>query len=198
MKKTVFLALIVALMVFSACGGSGGGTGTTIALDEVVHSYGNEGQEVEMTGYLRPGTFSMVRNNIVHVGLYTEPSRGKELSKVSMGFGRQAKRMYMPEKFSESDIEIYDNDNQKHDYKTKFTVKGVLKYTKKDWRNDLEVGELAPAVANNATLKKTRVDAAERAKKAMEKRTEEQNGDPNDYSFEIQLKSLTVADAVAE
>jgi hypothetical protein len=193
MKRMLFLGMIAMLMAFSSCG-SGNSGGTPIALDEVVHNYDNEGQNVEVTGYLIPGSFSMVRDRRITVGLYESTARRKEVAKISMGFGQQARRIYMPEKFSESDIVIYDDENQKHGYDTKLKIIGSIKYTRKEWRNDLEVGELPKAVANNPTLKKTREDQAARARKAMEARSEKQNGDPNDYSFEIQLKSITAVE----
>jgi hypothetical protein len=192
MKKTAFLGLIATLAVFSSCGGD---STPPIAFDKYQHSYQNEGQAVILEGYLSPGSFSMVRDHEISVGLYSSPAgSGEKLATISMEFGKRANRIYMPEKYSDDDVEIYDSDGQKHDYKTKLKIVGAVKYTKKDWENDLVEEALPAHLADNATMKRMNKEKAEKAKKAAEERKEKQSGDPNDYSFEIELSSVTVAE----
>jgi hypothetical protein len=185
-KMTIFTMILLSVFLFTCCGDKA----TSNLIKELNSSYTYDGKEVELIGYLSPHRTSMVMNGKIKLGLFnslTEQS-GSELADVYIDFGKEPNNIYMPEEYKSSEIEFYDNTGTVRNYLTKFKIKGIVKYTKKDWEKQLTVPEddpRKPAFAKEMTKK-----SVEKAKKAAEER-KAKTGDANDYSFEINLLTIT-------
>ena len=127
LKNLTAIALLIFL--FTSCGDKQ----TANLVKELNSSYTYDDQDVELIGYLFPSKMTFVRGESVNVGLYSAAGQSKgELTKVAVNFGQEANSIYMPQKFSGSEVEIYDNNGEKHGYLTKVKVTGTVKYTNKE------------------------------------------------------------------
>jgi hypothetical protein len=174
------------------------GDGATKKLtNQLNSSYDYDGKEMELTGFIYTFHGAMVSGDMVRVGLFNVAGQTSgAVATLKIKFGKDANGIYIPEKYHGSDIEIYDNTGEKHGYLTKCTVKGTVRYTNKNWKENLEktddpASEKNP-LANSETFKKMREKTVANAKKAAEER-EKKTGDPNDYSFEMTVNEISVA-----
>lgn len=176
MKSTIKLGcLIVALMSLVACGDSA----SKGLAKELKSSYDKDGQQVELIGYITVRQSEIVRGGKITVGLDNVAGQPTgSLASIELNFGQGASMIYMPEKFKSSDVEIYDNEGNKHGYLTEVKITGTVKYTNKNWKESIDrenTGGIAAAMKANSK---------KRAQEAADKR-EKETGDPNDYSFYI-------------
>jgi hypothetical protein len=190
MKKTSFLAMLILSAILMSCGDSA----TNKIVKELNSSYDNEGKEVELTGYITVGKVEIVRDNTIGVSFVSSPTQQSQhaFAHLTVQFGKESNRIWLPEKFRLQDVEIYDSKGEKHNTNTQLTVKGTLHYTHKNWEKDLVVEELTGPLKNNSALKKMKEDSARKNQEAAEKRKKE-TGDPNDYSFDIHVQEISVA-----
>ena len=125
-------------------------------------------------------------SELINVGLYNAAGRhasSDEVARVRIRFGQAPNSCDVPEKYGGSNVEIYDSEGNKHGYRTQFKVVGTVKYTNKNWKENLDKkrAEVEDAI-DESNL--------QRLEDAVKKR-EDETGDPNDYSFEIEVESIT-------
>lgn len=178
MKFTSKLAcLALALVNLVSCGDSA----SKDLAKQLKSSYDKDGQQVELVGYITVRQAEIVRGGKITVGLDNVAGQPEgSLADVELNFGQGASMIYMPEKFRASDLEIYDNDGNKHGYLTEVKITGTVKYTNKNWKEsvDRENSRKGGVAASFKSISKNR------AQEAADKR-EKETGDPNDYSFYI-------------
>lgn len=185
--------ILAVAFAFVACGDSA----TKSLVKELGSSYDKDGQQVEFVGYFSVprNIFTMTDN--VSLSLHSVAGQSTDavlVKSIELPFGRVPNGFYVPEKYSGSDVEIYDSNGEKHGYLTEFKVTGIVHYTKKDWEKVLtEEFEPSPGMPAAAqVMSRNSYEARQkREQENVEKRKAEQNGDPNDYSYEIELVSLT-------
>jgi len=192
MRKTVFIFSLILAAILSSCG-----DGTTNKLvKELNSSYTNDGKEVTLTGYVAISSGRMIIDNKVGVSLTNSNWKQEQnaFAQAKMNFGQEANSIWMPEKFQLKDIEIYDSTGQKHDVNTKFNLKGIVHYTHKDWKENLEQKQedKKDMFSNNPVMQKMREKSKNDAENAQAER-EKKTGDPNDYSYEIIVNEISVA-----
>ena len=193
MKKVFVFTLIISAMLMTACGDGA----TKKLVKELNSSYTNEGKEVELKGYIFTFHGAMVWGDRVRVGLYNVAGQTDgAIAPIKMKFGQEANSIFIPEKYRGNDIEIYDNAGEKHGYLKRFTVKGVVHYTNKDWKEKLEKEKEKEGKkdmpSNNPAVQKMRENSLSKAEEAAKER-EKKTGDPNDYSFEITVSEISTA-----
>lgn len=172
--------------MMASCGGADKQTKELVG--KLGSSYDLDGQEVEMTGYLSVPRSVLVMNDVITLGLHNTAGQSDgELARLKVKFGKGANHYYIPEKYSGSDVEIYDADGNEHGYLTRVTIKGTVRYTNKNWdRRIKEYLDGAPVNEDDLSLGQAR------ELKAVEERRKSQNGGPNDYTFEILVDTITV------
>jgi len=138
----------------------------------------------------------MIIDNKVKVSLTNSNWQQEQnaLAQAKINFGQEPNSIWMPEKFKLDDIEIYDSAGQKHDVNTKFNLRGIVHYTNKNWKEDLEKKQedKKDMFSNNPAFQKMRENSKNEAENAKAER-EKKTGDPNDYTFEIIVNEISVA-----
>ena len=191
MRKTTFVFLLVFAAILVSCGDSA----TNKLVKELHSSYANDGKEVELTGYIFTFHGAMVWGDEVNVGLYNVAGQtNDEIATMKLKFGKEANNIFIPQKYRGSDIEIYDNAGKKYGYLQKFTVKGVVHYTNKNWKEKLEQQKEGKngMFSKSPTFQKMRESSLSKAEENAKER-EKKTGDPNDYSFEVIVNDISVA-----
>lgn len=178
--KILFAAIIPAL--FSAC---------SPGISEKLHSsYDMDGSEIELEGYLIPDYYTRISDNgEINMSLLPDLYNiGDTIATVIVPFGNDPNSCNITkDRFTSADIEIFDDSFNKHDYKTKFKIKGTVKYTNKNWAADTLLIPRVKDTANRAMtklIKAGRKDFIEKNKLAAKER-KAKTGDPNDYTFVI-------------
>ncbi|MCL1938072.1 MAG: hypothetical protein FWF52_06735 [Candidatus Azobacteroides sp.] len=185
-RRFLFMLIISAIMF--ACG-----DGTTKKLvKELNSSYDNEGKEVTLTCYITQNGPVIIKNGTTSVSLVYSNMQQDAFAYAQLNFGKEANCVWMPEKFRLEDIEIYDNTGRKYGVNTEFTIKGIVHYTNKNWKEELSQADKPGMFSNSEVFKKMREKSDNDNKKAAEDR-KKKTGDPNDYSFEIIVNDISVA-----
>ena len=186
MNRWRFAVLVLLVCGLVSCGGADKATKEMI--EKLSTSYDYDGQQVEMTGYLSVPRSILVRGDMIALGLHNSAGQSNdELAKLKVKFGKGENSYYVPEKFRGSDVEIYDATGEQHGYLTCVKVKGTVKYTNKEWNKRIQ--EFIDGTPyNEDDLSQGQV----RELKDMEERKKVQNGDPNNYAFEIIVDEITV------
>lgn len=192
--KLIAICSALALCMWS-CGGAKD-VATEAALKEIASgNYVNEGKEYELSGYLSVPRNMFINKGHVTLSLHTIAGQSNDfqICKAQLGFGQQANSVYVPEKYSGSDMEIYDKDGSMHGYRTKVKLRGTVKYTDKDWEDGLydELTEGENFNEKGIFLEKKR-EQQKKDQEAAEQRRKDQDGDANDYSFVLVVDEITV------
>ena len=185
MKLKLFIALAFVAVVTASCGDST----TKKLVKELKSGYDHNGKQVELVGYFGVPRSLMIFKETISLEFYNIAGQSGQndayLCKINgIYFGRdKPNAFYVPEKYTGSDVEIYDSEGNKHGYRTQFKVVGTVKYTNKNWKENLDKkrAEVEDAI-DESNL--------QRLEDAVKKR-EDETGDPNDYSFEIEVESIT-------
>lgn len=147
-------------------------------------SYDNDGQEVELSGYIALSNLELIKNGKLTLGLDNVAGQSKgSLATIEIDFGQGPNMVYMPEKFRFSDLVVYDNSGNQHGYLTEIKITGTVKYTNKNWKESIDRKSSGGIGASLAAKSK------KRAQEAAAKR-EKETGDPNDYSFYIKVNKI--------
>lgn len=135
MKKT-FLLIIFGLSLFlTSCGED-----ASLKLgEELKKSYTYDGKTIELEGYLSPHVTNMVFGKALQVNLLTEPNNGKRSNNrhtisdnVLLNLGKGPNSIDMPERFTENEVMIYDQNGQEYKaVETKVKITGTVTYTAK-------------------------------------------------------------------
>ena len=186
----IAIGLCTSLFFITSCGDSA----TKKFVKELNTSYTNDGKEVELTGYIFTFHGAMVWGDLVKVGLYNVAGQTDgAIATLKIKFGKEANQIFIPEKYHGNEIEIYDNTGKKHGYLQKITVKGIVHYTNKNWKEKLEQEKEGKKdmFSNNPAMQKVREKSLNQAEEAAQER-EKKTGDPNDYSFEVLVSEMLV------
>lgn len=187
MKNLRNIALAILAVTLVSCGSDP----TRELVDKLRSSYDMDGQTVELEGYIGAPTSMTVVDGIAAIGLYWNYGQGHvtTAADIRVPFGQEPNSFCIPEKFSDEDIEIYDSEGKKHDYKTKVKITGVVKYTERDWEEKMNAPYVDnPNIGSMNDMMRKRHEAL---KTAAEKRKEE-TGDPANYTFHIDVQKITL------
>jgi hypothetical protein len=191
-KKAIFSVMLILSAILVSCSGD---NATEQVVKQLHSSYDLDGQEVQLVGYVAiasgRGGGALIMNDQITVGLVSSNWQQKQdaFASAKIKFGQNPNCLYMPEKFSLGDVEIYDSNGQKHGVNTQFAFKAKVKYTRKDWEKETVVEETdKPKMQIHGV--KTPAQRAEEAKKAAEER-KKATGDPNDYTFELTVVEIS-------
>lgn len=163
------ILMVLAVTSLASCGDSA----SKELAKQLSTSYDKDGQQVQLKGY-----FALSRAiSVINGQIFLELANGAGQFEGSLGdlrvnFGKEANNIYLPDSPQFSDLEIYDNQGNKHDYNTQVTITGTVVYTDKDWEKNAE---------SDDSLKKE----AEQRKK--------ETGDPNNYNYYINVEKIEVA-----
>ncbi|MCL2651180.1 MAG: hypothetical protein FWD60_09190 [Candidatus Azobacteroides sp.] len=189
MKRTFLFVLILSAMVTACSDGA-----TKKLMKALNSSYDYDGKEVTLTGYAIYKSGALIMNGKTDVALSNSNWQQDSFADVKMNFGKEPNSIWMPDKFRLEDVEIYDSNGQKHGINTKLNLKGIVHYTHKDWENATEVKEESSSKGKLQIYgTKSPDQRAEEAKKAAEER-KAKTGDPNDYTFELIVNEVSVAE----
>ena len=192
MRKAAFIFSLIFAAILSSCGDGA----TKKLVKELNSSYSNDGKDIELTGYITRNGPAIVSNGKTRVDLtYSNMQQSSDAyAQAQMTFGKEPNSIYIPEKFRLEDIEIYDSNGQKHGVNTEFNIKGMVHYTNKDWKEKLEQKQedKKDMFSNNPAFQKMRENSKNEAENDRAER-EKKTGDPNDYSFEIIVREISVA-----
>lgn len=186
---TKFACLSLLMLGFTACGDSA----SKDLAKQLKSSYDKDGQQVELKGYISLSRVQTVTDGTITIELDNVAGQSDgELGKIKLQFGQEANQIYLPENFKSSDLEIYDNEGNKHGYLTEVKITGTVKYTDKDWKEfiDTEI-ESSESIKPNDPARGMKLKSIENKKKSKQKaqeradKREKETGDPNDYSFYI-------------
>jgi len=186
MKRWRFAVLLLLVCGLVSC--SGADKSTKELISKLNSGYDYDGQEVEMTGYLSVPRSFLVKGDRITLGLHNSAGQNTdELAKLKVKFGKGENSYFVPEKYRGSDVEIYDASGTQHGYMTCVKIKGTVKYTNKNWNKQIQ------QFIDGASYNEDDLSMGQaREMKDMEKRKKEQDGDPNDYTFEIIVDEITV------
>lgn len=183
--KILPVAMILAL--FSACGNG---------ISEKLRSgYELDGSEIELEGYLIPDYYTRISDNgEINMNLLPDLyGIGDTIATVIVPFGNDPNSCNITkDRFTSGDIEIIDDSFNKHDYKTKLKIKGIVKYTNKNWASDTILVPDGKDTIDHFTsrlIRAARKDFVQKNKLAAEER-QAKTGDPNDYSFVIIVETI--------
>ena len=192
--KLVCLSLL--FIGFTACGDSA----SKDLAKQLNSSYENDGQQVELVGYISLGRSLTVKDGIINAqldNLAGQPSG--ELGKFKLQFGQGPNQIYIPEEFRMGDLEIYDNEGNKHGYMTEVKITGTVKYTDKNWKEFIDAEIEGPeSIKPNDPARGVKLMSIENKKKSKQRsqeradKREKETGDPNDYSFYIVAEKIEI------
>lgn len=175
------------LALFSACSNG---------ISEKLRSgYELDGSEIELEGYLIPDYYTRISDNgEINMNLLPDLyGIGDTIATVIVPFGNDPNSCNITkDRFTSGDIEIIDDSFNKHDYKTKLKIKGIVKYTNKNWASDTILVPDGKDTIDHFTsrlIRAARKDFVLRNKLAAEER-QAKTGDPNDYSFVIIVETI--------
>jgi len=196
MKKLLLFTLILSAMMMTACGGD---SATEKLVKKLNSSYDYDGKEVELVCYptIAEHSITLVGNGTVPIYLRNSKWQTSQHAFITtkLNFGKEPNCIWMPEKYTLGDIEIFDSEENSHGINTKLKVKGIVRYTGKDWEKYTIVKE----ENENPKIKMPKIvgskSAAERAEEAKQKAEErrKKTGDPNDYSFIFIVSEISAA-----
>lgn len=188
-----FLYIAILAFCFISCGDNE----SKKLSKELNSSYDKDGKKVEIKGYIALSKSLVVIDDEITVELDSKSGQEKgELASIKFKFGREANQIYIPRYFGLSDLEIYDNKSNKHNYLAKVTITGTVKYTNKAWKEFIHKEIKWPKPNDPAREMKLQViqrekDAQLKAHNLADER-KAKTGDPNDYSFYIIVEKIEV------
>ena len=186
-----FVKIRMLIVIISLCGCISCSSGLSKELES---GYLWDGKTVELEGYMIPDKrVNISDNGEINMDLLPDLYNiGDTLATLVVPFGNDPNSCNITkDNFTSEDIEIFDDSFNKHDYKTKFKIKGTVKYTNRNWAEDtvfIPKGSIAEKAFTLMT-QKNRKDIVKKNKDAALKR-EKETGDPNDYSFVIEVESI--------
>lgn len=186
MKTTIKVIFSILFFTsFSSCGDSA----SKELVKQLKSSYDKEGQTVELIGYPALGKLTFVKQGKMELELGNAWGQSEgSLATIELSFGKEANQGFLPEEYKFEDLEIYDKDGKKLDPQSKIKIKGKVTYTKKDWKEEIDK-EIEKNKLGSKMVEEQQKKRKEKAKQAAEER-EKETGDPNDYSFIIEVESI--------
>lgn len=138
MFKTTFkhsLYSLVTLTLLASCSSTGhqkdltrGTAITQSQLYEYCQDTAQDGKRYSFTGYFSlQEDIQLDRSQTVHLNLYTGPGgKGDLIYPVMMDFGKKPNQFYAPEKFTLSDLKVFDHTGKALSYRDKIQVSFTL------------------------------------------------------------------------
>ena len=194
MKNISLFILVLSATMMISCGG---GDGTTNNLVKKLNSsYENDGKEVTLVCYPTIAEHSLTlidRSGTIPIYLRNSKWQKSQDAFVitKLNFGKEPNCLWLPEKYTLGDVEIFDSEGNNHGTNTKLAIKGIVRYTNKDWEKATIAKEESSGGIRIVGAKSATERAEEAKKKAEERR--KKTGDPNDYSFIFEVTSISVA-----
>ncbi|RKO68373.1 hypothetical protein D7322_27540 [Sphingobacterium puteale] len=127
MKMTVMTLLTAATFAISSCGGGKDQPATPINADQfekLDQNKDNAGKRFSLTGYPYLNSDVTVRSDMeIAVSLFSEPKgRGDYIGSIDLGYKDNKNGMYIPDKFTADDLQVFDNEGNSLGINDKITI----------------------------------------------------------------------------